>query len=64
MRQIKPTFLEGESVTWKRISKTISLSQKLQQVPFEQVSFINVYKAFIRSHFDYGDVVSDQGNLK
>ena len=56
--------MAGESVTWKRMSKTISLSGKLQQVPFEQVSFISVYKAFIRSHFDYGDVVFDQGNLK
>ena len=56
--------MEGESVTWKRVNKTISLLWKLQQVPFQQVSFIKICKAFIRSHLDYGDAVFDQGNLK
>ena len=63
MRQIKPTCSEGESVTWKLVNKTISLLWKLQQVPFQEVPFINVYKAFMKSKLD-GDVVFDQGNLE
>ena len=27
-----------------------------------QSSFINIYKSFIRSHIDYGDVIYDQPN--
>ena len=42
-----------------KVNKTIDLLRKFQQVlprPF----FITIYKAFIRPHLDYGDVIFDQ----
>ena len=40
-------------------NRTIGLLQKFQQA-LPRSSLITIYKAFIRPHLDYGDVVSDQ----
>ena len=41
------------------MNRTTSLLQKFQQV-LPRPSLITIYKAFIRPHIDYGDVIFDQ----
>ena len=41
------------------MNRTIGLLQKFQQV-LPRPSLITIYKAFIRPHLDYGDVIFDQ----
>ena len=41
------------------LNRTLGLLQKFQQV-LPKPSLITLYKAFIRPHLDYGDVVFDQ----
>ena len=42
-----------------KISKTIGLLRKLQNL-LPRAALITIYKAFIRPHLDYGDVLYDQ----
>ena len=42
-----------------KIKKTIGLLRKFQQI-FPRQSLITIYKSFIRSHLDYGDIVYDR----
>ena len=42
-----------------KVNKTIGLLHKLQALTPRQ-SFVTVYKAFIRPHLDYGDIIYDQ----
>ena len=42
-----------------KVNRTIGLLQKFQQV-LPRPSLITIYKAFIRPHLDYGDVIFDQ----
>ena len=44
-----------------KISKIIGLLRKLQNLLFRP-AFVTKYKAFIRLHFDYGDILYDQAN--
>ena len=43
----------------KKAKKTISLIRKFQQ-SLPRQSLITIYKSFIRSHLDYGDIVYDR----
>ena len=42
-----------------KISKTIGLLRKLQNL-LPRAALIAIYKAFIRPHLDYGDILYDQ----
>ena len=42
-----------------KVNRTIGLLRKFQQV-LPRPSLITIYKAFIRPHLDYGDVIFDQ----
>ena len=44
-----------------KISKTIGLLRKLQNT-LARAALITIYKAFIRPHFEYGDILYDQAN--
>ena len=41
------------------VSKTIGLLRKLQAV-LPRPSLVTIYKAFIRTHLDYGDIIYDR----
>ena len=43
----------------RKISKTIGLLLKLQNL-LPRAALITIYKAFIRPHLDYGDILYDQ----
>ena len=43
----------------RKISKTIDLLRKLQSF-YPRAALITTYKAFIRPHLDYGDILYDQ----
>ena len=42
-----------------KINKTIRLLRKLQNL-LPRAALITIYKAFIRPHLDYGDILYDQ----
>ena len=42
-----------------KISKTVGLLHKLQNF-LPKAALITIYKAFIRPHLDYGDILFDQ----
>ena len=42
-----------------KVKKTMALLRKFQQILLRQ-SLITIYKSFIRSHLDYGDIVYDR----
>ena len=42
-----------------KVDKTIGLLRKLEVV-LPRPSLITIYKAFIRPHLDYGDIIYDQ----
>ena len=44
-----------------KISKTIELIRKLQYL-LRRATLITIYKAFIRPHLDYGDILHDQAH--
>ena len=52
-------FDDHLKMVFGEISKTIGLPHKLQNL-FAKASVIIMYKAFIRLHLDYGDVVYNQ----
>ena len=43
----------------RKISKTIGLLLKLQNL-LPRAALITIYKAFMRPHLDYGDILYDQ----
>ena len=44
-----------------KINKTIGLIRKLQNL-LPRTALITLYKAFVRSHLDYGDIIYDQAH--
>ena len=42
-----------------KVSKKIGLVRKLQKI-LPRPPLITIYKSFIRSHLDYGDIIYDQ----
>ena len=52
-------FKENLQNVLNKVSKTIGLLRKLQKIlPIPPL--ITIYKSFIRSHLDYGDIIYDQ----
>ena len=41
------------------ISKTIGLIRKIHPI-LPRISLLNIYKTFVRTHLDYGDIIYDQ----
>ena len=46
-----------------KVNKSIGLLRKLQNL-LPRLSLVTIYKSFIRSHIDYGDVIFDQAYNK
>ena len=46
----------------RKISKTIGLLRKLQ-IFLPRAALITIYKAFIRTHLDYGEILYDQAYM-
>ena len=58
---IKLNFSEHiKSITTKKISKTMGLLHKSQQI-LPTSSLMTIYKTFTRSRLDYADIIYDQG---
>ena len=55
----KLTFEEHLLNIFKKVNKTIGLSRKLQNF-LPRTTLITIYKAFVRPHLDYGDILYDQ----
>ena len=55
----KLTFEDHHKTVSSKINRTIGLLHKLQYLLAREV-LITIYKAFVRSHLDYGDVLFDQ----
>ena len=53
------TFDEQLTNKSNKISKTIGLLQKLQNI-FPKPALLIIYKGFIRPHLDYSDIIYDQ----
>ena len=56
---VKLTFEEHLKNVFNKTNKTIRLLQKLSNLLPRQ-ALVTIYKAFIRPHLDYGDVLYDQ----
>ena len=56
---IKLNFLEYIKSITKKISKTMGLLHKFQQI-LPRSSILAIYKTFIRSRLDYADIIYDQ----
>ena len=52
-------FNEHLEIIFKKVSKTIGLFRKLQNL-LPRKSLITVYKSFIRPRIDYGDIIYNQ----
>ena len=55
----KLDFKEHIQNVLNKVSKTIGLLRKLQKI-LPRPPLITIYKSFIRSHLDYGDIIYDQ----
>ena len=55
----KLNFQEHLNNALSKENKTIGLLRKLQGFLLRQ-SLVTVYKAFLRRHLDYGDIIYDQ----
>ena len=55
----KLNFQEHLDNTISKVDKTTGLLRKLQVVLL-RLSLVTIYKAFIRPHLDYGDIIYDQ----
>ena len=55
----KLDFKEHIQNVLSKVSKTIGLLRKLQKI-LPRPPLITIYKSFIRSHLDYGDIIYDQ----
>ena len=56
---VKLTFEEQLKNVFMKTNKTIKLLRKLSNLLPRQ-ALITIYKAFVRPHLDYGDVLYDQ----
>ena len=56
---IKLNFSEYIKSITRKISKTLGLLRKFQQI-LPRSSLLTIYKAFIRSQLDYADITYDQ----
>ena len=56
---LKLTFEEHLLNVFKTVNRTIGLIRKLQNV-LPRISLVTIYKAFVRPHLDYGDILYDQ----
>ena len=53
------TFCEHLKMVASKISKTIGPLRKLQNL-LPSLSLLTMYKAFVRPHLDYGDIICDE----
>ena len=58
---IKLNFSEHIKSITKKISKTMGLLRKFQQI-FPRSTLLTIYKTFIRSRLDYADIIYDQAH--
>ena len=56
---LKLTFEEHPLNVFKTVNRTIGLMRKLQSV-LPRITLVSIYKAFVRPHLDYGDILYDQ----
>ena len=56
---VKLTFEEHLNNVLNKVNKTIGLLRKLQNL-LSRSTLITIYKAFVRPHLDYGDILFDQ----
>ena len=56
---LKLTFENHLKMMTTKINKTIGLLRKLQNL-LPKTALITIYKAFVRPHLDYGDILYDQ----
>ena len=56
---LKLTFEEHLLNVFKTVNRTIGLIRKLQNV-LPRITLVTIYKAFVRSHLDYGDIFYNQ----
>ena len=54
------TFDEHLNNVLNKVNKTIGLLRKLLQNLLSRSTLITIYKAFVRSHLDYRDILFDQ----
>ena len=57
------TFEEYLKVTTTEVNKTIGMIRKLQNV-LPRLALMTIYKAFVRPHLDYSDVIYDEAYNK
>ena len=43
----------------KKVNKTVALLRKFQNI-LQRSALVNIYKCFLRTHLDYGDMIYDQ----
>ena len=55
----KLAFENHVNMVTTKINKTIGLLRKLQNL-LPRTALIKIYKAFVRPHLDYGDILYDQ----
>ena len=55
----KLDFQKNLKSTFSKVNKTIGLLQKLHHI-LPRSPLLTIYKSFIRSHFDCGDIIYDQ----
>ena len=55
----KLNFDEHDKTTLNKTNRTMGLLDKLQSLLL-RAALITIYKAFVRPHLDYGDVLHDQ----
>ena len=56
---VKLSFGENLNHVLNKVNKTIGLLRKLQNL-LSRSALITIYKAFVRQHHDYGDILFDQ----
>ena len=56
---VRLTFEEHLKVITTKVNKTIGLLRKLQKT-FPRPVLMTMYKAFVRPHLDYGDIIYDE----
>ena len=56
---VKLTFDEHLNNVLNKVNKTIGLLRKFQNF-LSRSTLITIYKAFVRPHLDYGDILFDQ----
>ena len=54
---LKPTFEEHLLNVFKTVNRTIGLMRKLQSV-LPRITLVTIYKAFVRPHLGYGDIMT------